>query len=121
MKQIKLTPPIDTLKLIKLFPKNTVTIIHDGEDFSPYGLIMVLEGPPMLLPIWRFSPEEALKELIMFPIISQEDLTCVGYNIDELKRKNVSLIARTSCNELTEKLKMQALLDLPLSDIMEKV
>jgi hypothetical protein len=103
----------------ELFPKNTVTLIHDGDDSYVYVTVIRGEDEPVFVGWANKTPEEALRAYLgrfklIDPLLWQTD-----YTLSYLDLGRAQIRFTTSFDDFIDRLKMQELLGLPLIDIME--
>jgi hypothetical protein len=104
----------------ELFPKNTLTVIHDGEDADPYGLVMRLQHEPRSVAIFDDNIEEVLFRFISaYAKPSYPTKYLFMDHISIFADDNLSLLYRTSFDNLVERMKMAKLLNQPLVSVME--
>jgi hypothetical protein len=105
----------------ELFPKNTVTIIHDGDDSYVYVTVIRAEDEPVFLGWANRTPEEALESYLARFRLTNPLLWETDYTLNHLDMERAEIRFRTSFDDFLHRLKMQELLGLPLIDIMEAV
>jgi hypothetical protein len=106
----------------ELFPKNTLTVIHDGDDTNPYALVIRFQQEPQSALIFNDNIEKVLSQFMFkYADINYDIKDFFGGPISIFADDNLSLLYRTPLDNLAGRMKMAKLLHQPLVSVMEEL